>query len=436
MLHFVCYDGKAEVPVSCLSKMTLFETHPEIIQTGSYKPRCNPHIGTVNLLLSKVYNDSEQVTITQDNFAELKTLAKELGFSGLDSEFHSFKASKGPAPATASQPTSKDPSKFDSLEKRVMALEKLLNEKEKSEAELRDRVARYEKVIDDLQRQLREIQTPQGQVSLQRVESLEKKVDEVARDCELKCAESVRKAKFIVKGCAKQSDLETLARCLKLLSTGKEKRKNRPPPVTETEELSPQSSPEPTPQVETETPNRSPEREFVYNGHNQLNGIIAHLNREYGGNVHNSGVVDVTASPDGDGRSSAWAVVNFQATDCYWSRNEPNAWICYDFKDMRITPTHYTLKSGEGYSGSQHLKSWVIEVSIDGSEWFEVDRRENAYDLNDSFAMKNFRITRLTAERYRYFKLREIGTDHGPYNTSVLILCAMEVFGTLYVPED
>ena len=424
MLRFVCFDGDAEVPVTFLSKMTLFETHPEIIQTGSYKPRCNPHIGTVNLLLSRVYNDSEQVTITQDNFAELKTLAKELGFSGLDTDFRSFKASRAPAPSS-SEPTSKDPSKFDSLEKRVIALEKLLNEKEKSEAELRNRVERYEKIIDDLQRQLHEIQTPQGQVSLQ---SLEKKVDEVARDCELKCAESVRKTRLILKDCAKQSDLEALARCVKLLSTKKEKRKNRPPPASETEEPQ-QPSPQP------ETPSQIVEEYCLFDGHNHLDGIIAFLNRQCRGNAHNAGLMDVTATQDGDQHSSASALTDIRSNTFYWSRNDPNAWVCYDFKEFRINPTNYTLKSGQGYRGSQHLKSWLIEASVDGSQWFELDRRENTYDLNDSFAVQNFRITRPTRERYRYFKLREIGPDHGPYNTSVIILCAMEVFGTLYGPE-
>ena len=36
--------------------------------------------------------------------------------------------------------------------------------------------------------------------------------------------------------------------------------------------------------------------EFVYNSSKPLDGVIAHLTREYGGNVHDKGIVNVTAS--------------------------------------------------------------------------------------------------------------------------------------------
>ena len=41
-----------------------------------------------------------------------------------------------------------------------------------------------------------------------------------------------------------------------------------------------------------------------------------------------------------------------------------------------MIPKSYTVRSCEDSTGDHHLKSWVIEVSNDGSSWEEIDRRE------------------------------------------------------------
>jgi hypothetical protein len=45
--------------------------------------------------------------------------------------------------------------------------------------------------------------------------------------------------------------------------------------------------------------------------------------------------------------------------------------------------TNYSIRSsyGDGVNG-QYLKSWVIEVLSDGSDWEEIDRHENNNELN------------------------------------------------------
>ena len=57
----------------------------------------------------------------------------------------------------------------------------------------------------------------------------------------------------------------------------------------------------------------------------------------------------------------------------YWrTDNESSSWICLDFKEKRLFPTGYSLKSGEWC----HLIHWVIEGSDDGCSWNELDRRD------------------------------------------------------------
>ena len=190
---------------------------------------------------------------------------------------------------------------------------------------------------------------------------------------------------------------------------------------------------------------------FRYNDSKKLNGIIAHLTRECGGNVHDKGIVNLTAS-------SVYSdchpknVVDFKTDLCYCSKNTKNSWICYDFKDHRVIPTSYSLRSDyapredvpadfdsddemiaisrwDSHAPRRnHRWSWVIEVSNNGTEnsWEEIDRREN----NDVFRMTvNFKISHVPSQRFRFFRIREIagwnGNDH-------LVLTVLEIFGSLF----
>ena len=59
-----------------------------------------------------------------------------------------------------------------------------------------------------------------------------------------------------------------------------------------------------------------------------LDGIIAQLTRECGGNVHENGLVIVTSS----GTGKLEAVVDLKSNSSIMSHDSPNSWICYDFR--------------------------------------------------------------------------------------------------------
>jgi hypothetical protein len=59
-----------------------------------------------------------------------------------------------------------------------------------------------------------------------------------------------------------------------------------------------------------------------------------------------------------------------------------NNWLCYDFKDRRIIPSHYSIRTNYGPANWQHLQNWVVEVSDRGEKWSEIDGRENNSELN------------------------------------------------------
>jgi hypothetical protein len=66
----------------------------------------------------------------------------------------------------------------------------------------------------------------------------------------------------------------------------------------------------------------------------------------------------------------------------------------WDFKALRIAPTHYTIRTFNDGPSCGHLKSWAIEGSDDGASWTEINRRENNHDLNDRWAVKTFAAAR------------------------------------------
>ena len=172
---------------------------------------------------------------------------------------------------------------------------------------------------------------------------------------------------------------------------------------------------------------------FVYNPSNPLGGIMAHLAWMAGGNVHDKGIVKVTATRVRAGYEPK-SVVDHTPGSEYLSSNEMNAWICFDFKERRVIPKSYVLRSSGYDRGQCHLRSWVIEVSNTGmsDSWTEIDRRTNNDDMNAKFATQNFQISRIPSRGFRFIRLRQIGLNHrGDY---FIALTRVEFFGDLYEP--
>ena len=189
--------------------------------------------------------------------------------------------------------------------------------------------------------------------------------------------------------------------------------------------------------VEQTRPSR---QEFVYHADREgvmpppvfppkLDGIIAHFTRECGGNVHDKGIVNVTASSFDDSHPPK-NVLDLVGPLYFSAKDQNGVWICFDFKERAVIPTSYSVRSEPRPPGLYHLKSWVIEVSNDGSSWTEIDRRDDNNDLNGPYLTGNFQISRVPSESLRFFRLRQTGETHrGGYYVEI---SSMEIFGTLF----
>jgi hypothetical protein len=165
--------------------------------------------------------------------------------------------------------------------------------------------------------------------------------------------------------------------------------------------------------------------EFIPSSTAPLNGIIAYLTERCGGNVHNRDVVSITASSNGGPRYLETNVADLTSDNDFESQDSPNSWICYDFKTMRIRPTHYSIRS---YArGRYHLKHWVVEGLASGDTWIELDRRENDKELNATNVTRTFSVSR--PDEIRMIRLRQIGPNH--FGSHKIKLSSIKIFGSL-----
>jgi hypothetical protein len=161
-----------------------------------------------------------------------------------------------------------------------------------------------------------------------------------------------------------------------------------------------------------------------------LDGIIAYLTRCCQGNVHAQGIVNVTGkeSYNDTPLNAAQNAADLNADSFFYSKDQKDQYLCYDFRNNAVKPTHYSIRSR--YNGNDmdlYPKSWVIEGSDDGQEWIELDRRQNNQDLNSRNAVKMFPIAR--AKECRQIRLRQTGPNHYRSPSHCLVLSGFELFG-------
>ena len=376
---------------SLLSKLQLFQRNPELLSAGKYAIKSDVDPDVVDLFFGRVGGDTAAV-VTAKNAEQLRALCDELEFSGFDDEIRSVLGSD--------RKTRKDL------------------------VELRVRVDRHDVVLEELQRRVLELerQLREQQKVPERVEAVERRLEERVKETERAVREEIQRldttgrvddVASAVAELRREMRSRASAEAVKALSEEVTRLKQEEQRLdAQSEEIAP--------------------GEFVYDQAAPLRGIIAHLTQQCGGNVHEEGVVQVTASSvfdDEDYYEDEFAPEHAVELESGWefrSENEEGAWICYDFKGRRVTPTSYTIKSDT----SDHPKSWDLEVSNDGRSWERVDRRENNSDLKgDGRVTHNFSISPVPGGGFRIVRLRMTGKNHSGYN--YLSLSALEVFGSL-----
>jgi hypothetical protein len=133
---------------------------------------------------------------------------------------------------------------------------------------------------------------------------------------------------------------------------------------------------------------------------------------KHGGNVHEKGIVAITSSSVFENYPQ-YRVTNLgdpNSARSFCSEYEANQWVQWDFIERRVIPVHYSIQAHRNTLGSSHLKSWVIEGSMYGLRWTELDRETNNNDLNGSLMIHSFSISK--SIECRFIRLRQTGENH------------------------
>ena len=148
-----------------------------------------------------------------------------------------------------------------------------------------------------------------------------------------------------------------------------------------------------------------------------------------GSNIHDNKTIEVsTNSPFSDYYTKN--LLDFNQDNIYASKPEDQtAWICFDFKNMKIELSHYSIKSHNSSPGYNHIKNWVIEISDDGKEWTKIDEHSNYTELNGRSIIKTFKISQKHFSRF--IRLRNNGEFYGCNNGFCLCLNSIEFYGQL-----
>jgi hypothetical protein len=165
-------------------------------------------------------------------------------------------------------------------------------------------------------------------------------------------------------------------------------------------------------------------KDFAFDSSQPFAGIIWQLSKECGGNVHTNGIVSITASSTES--RACHQVADYDWTQHWYSNSIANSWIQFDFKNRRISPTHYTIKSDN--HGGYHLLKWSLDCSHDGTSWVNLDRRETN-DLNGNRVVKSYDCRSLESPSpfFRFIRLTQTGTNSSGYDH--LMVTNVEFFG-------
>jgi hypothetical protein len=151
-----------------------------------------------------------------------------------------------------------------------------------------------------------------------------------------------------------------------------------------------------------------------------LNGILAFLTARHASNLHESGIVTVTASSSTDFK---------QFTDplgsgyVEFSSDATGSWFCHDFKERRVTLAKYTIRSCCTNLGP---KSWTIDGSNDGQAWETIHTVNGCGELASGGIIRSFEVS--TSKACRFIRFRQSAALGSSTDGHIR---AYELFGTL-----
>jgi hypothetical protein len=181
--------------------------------------------------------------------------------------------------------------------------------------------------------------------------------------------------------------------------------------------------------VSSRSTNRFSGRFYEFRANSPLSGVIADLTKRSKQNVHKAGVVTITASSTYSFEYTPFLVADLKANSEWLSLAETDQWLSYDFGDALIRPDYYSIQSADVNRGSPRSfpRHWVLEGSLDGQTWDELDVQADNFALKGKSLIASFPVSRPAT--VRMIRIRQTGLNHS--ETTHFGFRALEIFGCL-----
>ncbi|KAK8876047.1 hypothetical protein M9Y10_006231 [Tritrichomonas musculus] len=176
---------------------------------------------------------------------------------------------------------------------------------------------------------------------------------------------------------------------------------------------------------------------------NNFRGIIWYLGHGNPKRTYNDSLIDIL--PSTKFTDKKWFlpenIVDFNNTEntlsddcCFNSQDLPSSWICFDFKQIKISPEGYAIRTNSwNGKGWYHPLSWEVQASNDYRNWTVLDERKQMSEMDDSAVAKTFPVNGIqNDESFRYIRFVQTGLNSRRNNC--LTLSAFEIFGTIIRP--
>lgn len=167
---------------------------------------------------------------------------------------------------------------------------------------------------------------------------------------------------------------------------------------------------------------------FSPKNNNEISGIINYLRTQNNNQIENEINITVSSFGDSSERNQPKTVILYEnKNNYYYSKNNPNEWLCIEFKNHQIIPTDYTIRSLPFNSNDIHLKNWILEGSTDNKTWHTLDEKTNFSELNGNNYVHTFHIN--NTNKYRFLRIKETGLNWR--NDNYLSFNCIEFYGNL-----
>lgn len=169
-------------------------------------------------------------------------------------------------------------------------------------------------------------------------------------------------------------------------------------------------------------------KEIPYQEGQQFSGIIKYLRDKTSNKIDNEIVISHSSLRDSGQEASN--VVLYERSDKYFcSGNNPDSWICFEFKKHRIILTGYQIQTTR-WGSNWNPKSWIVEGSLDGDDWKNLDEQKDYPYLKEYDHTCNFTLENHTKLGCKFIRFRQTGPNWN--NSNYFSLRHVELYGNIY----